>query len=441
MPVQKTQHFLSTVNPAKILLFGYLSYILIGWALLCLPFAQSQFVSALDNLFIATSAVSTTGLATVDPSSSYSFFGELVILVLIQLGGIGYMTFGSFIILSTRHKMSTFRSDMCRKTFALPADFNVTRFIRLVVIFTLVAEFIGAIFLYAIFSYNDEQNALWSALFHSISAFCTAGFSLNSNSFEGYVNNVYLNIVIAALSYLGAIGFIVMVDVWHSLSGQRRYLHFASKVIIEITFWFSILGTLLFFVLEPSIQSFPRWEKLLASFFQVMTAGTTVGFNTIPIGALSASVIMLLYFLMIFGASPSGTGGGLKSTTLAALWGLMRSTLKGRDKIRFQKREISPERLQMATASFVFYMGILFISMMMLLATEPGGFEAILFEAISALGTVGLSMGITGDLTNIGKLIIILLMFMGRVGILTFGIAVSIHDESREEEKDDDLVM
>ncbi len=441
MTVQKTQHFLATVNPAKILLFGYLSYIIIGWALLCLPFAQSEFVSALDNLFIATSAVSTTGLVTIDPSSNYNFFGELVILALIQLGGIGYMTFGSFIIISTRHKMSPFRSDMCRKTFVLPADFKVTQFIRLVMIFTLVAEFIGAILLYAIFWYNDEPNALWSAIFHSVSAFCTAGFSLNSNSFEGYVDNVYLNIVIATLSYLGAIGFIVMVDVWHSLSGQKRHLHFASKVIIEITIWFSVLGTALFFVLEPSIQSFPRWEKLLASFFQVMTAGTTVGFNTIPIGALSASVIMLLYFLMIFGASPSGTGGGLKSTTLAALWGLMRSTLKGRDTIRYQKREISPERLQLATASFVFYMGILFISMMLLLAIESGGFEAILFEAISALGTVGLSMGITADLTNIGKLIIILLMFMGRVGILTFGIAVSIHDESREEEKDNDLIM
>lgn len=441
MPIQKTQKFLSTVNPAKILLFGYLSYILVGWTLLCLPFAQTQFVSALDNLFIATSAVSTTGLAVIDVNANYSFFGELIILVLIQLGGMGFMTFGSFIILSTRHKMSHFRSDICRTTFALPADFKVTKFIRLVVIFSLLAELIGAVLLYSIFLYNDEPNALWSAIFHSVSAFCTAGFSLNSNSFEGYVDNAFLNIVIATLSYLGAIGFIVMVDIWHSLTGQRRHLHFASKVIVEITIWFSVLGTALFFILEPSIQSFPQWEKLLASFFQVMTAGTTVGFNTIPISSLSASVIMLLYFLMIFGASPSGTGGGLKSTTLAALWGLMRSTLKGRDKVRYQKREISPERLQMATASFVFYMGVLFIAMIFLLATEAGGFEAILFEAISALGTVGLSMGITGDLTNIGKLIIILLMFMGRVGILTFGIAVSMRDESREEESDNDLIM
>ena len=439
--LQKTSEILNNVNPAKILLLGYLSYVLIGWFFLSLPISQSSPVSGLDNLFIATSAVSTTGLVTLNPAESYSLFGELVLLALIQLGGIGYMTFGSFIIISTRHKMSSFRRDICKKTFALPEDFSVMRFIRLVVVFTLITELFGAIILYGIFSFNDEPDALWSAIFHSVSAFCTAGFSLYGASFEDYANNAYLNITIAALSYLGAIGFIVMVDIWHLLVGKRRHLHFASKVIIEITLWFSLIGIALFYVLEPSIQSLPNWERLLASFFQVMTATTTVGFNTIPIGGLSMSVIMLLYFLMIFGASPSGTGGGLKSTTLAALWGLMRSTLKGRDAIRYQKREISPGRLQMATASFVFYMGVLLIAMLILLSTEVASFEAVFFEAISALGTVGLTMGLTGDLSVLGKLVIVVLMFMGRVGILTFGIAVATHDESREEEQDDELVL
>jgi trk system potassium uptake protein TrkH len=441
MPLKRSKSYLSNVSPAKVLLFGYLSYVAVGWVLLSLPFSQAMPVASLDNLFIVTSAVSTTGLVTVDPGQSYSFIGQLVILVLIQLGGIGYMTFGSFIILSTRHKMSSLRSEVSRKAFALPGDFRIARFIRLVITFTLITELIGAILLYAIFSYNNEDNAIWLAIFHSISAFCTAGFSLFSNSFESYADNVYLNLVIATLSYLGAIGFIVMVDVWHLLTGKSRYLHFASKVILEITFWFSLVGTILFFVMEPSIQALPNWERLLASFFQVMTAGTTVGFNTIPIGALSASIIMFLYMLMIFGASPSGTGGGLKSTTLAALIGLMRSVLKGRDKIRYQKREISADRLQLATAAFTFYMGVLFLAMILLLSTEEAALEIILFEAISALGTVGLSMGLTGDLTNLGKLIIIVLMFMGRVGILTFGIAVSTHDETREEEKDNDLVL
>lgn len=428
-------------HPNKILIFGYLSYTTLGWILLSLPFSQTIDTSALDNLFTATSAVSTTGLTTIDIGTSYSFIGELIILLLIQIGGIGYMTFGSFIILVTRHKISSFRRDVCRKTFALPHDFNIAHFIRLVIVFTLICEAVGAIALYGIFVYNGEDNPLWSAIFHSVSAFCTAGFSLNSDSLSQYADNPFLNIVIVALSCLGGIGFIVISDLWHSLTGRRKHIHFTSKVILQVTFWFSVIGTLSFYIIEPTIQKLEPAHRLLVAFFQVMSANTTAGFNTIDIGSLSMVVIVMLYLFMIFGASPSGTGGGLKSTTLAALWGLMRSTLKGRSSIRYQKREISPERLQMATASFVFYMSVLFVAVLLLLYSESDEPEIILFEAISALGTVGLSMGLSADLSNLGKLIIISLMFMGRVGILTFGIAVSMHDETPEEEKDNELVM
>ncbi|WP_018984861.1 TrkH family potassium uptake protein [Salinimonas chungwhensis] len=432
---------LETINPAKVLLLGYASYVVLGWFFLSLPLSQSVPVSNIDNFFTATSAVSTTGLVTVDPSLSYTFFGELVILFLIQLGGIGYMTFGSFVILSTRHKMSSFRTSLTKSAFALPADFEIGRFIKMVVIFTLVCEAIGAIALYIIFLGDDVDGALWSAIFHSISAFCTAGFSLNNNSLMDFVDNPMLNFVIAALAYMGAIGFIVATDIWQRLTGKQKYLHFTTKIILEVTLWFAVVGTILLFVIEPSVQSMPPWQRLMASFFQVMTASTTVGFNTIDIGGLSAAIIMLMYVFMIFGASPSGTGGGLKSTTLAALLGLIKSTLKRRETVRIHKRELSQERLQIATASFAFYMVVLTAAMILLLASENAAFDVILFEAISALGTVGLSMGLTGDLTVLGKLIIILLMLMGRVGILTFGIAMAMHDESPEEEKDDDLVV
>lgn len=423
------------------LVWGYLSYILLGWALLCLPAMQAQPVSALDNLFTAASAVSTTGLVTVDPGSSYSLAGEMVILLLIQLGGIGYMTFGSFVILAVRNRMSGLRGSITRTAFNLPKDFNVVRFVRHVIFFTLACEVVGAVLLYMVFSYHDVPDALWSAIFHSVSAFCTAGFSLNSNSFEGFAFNPYVNLTIAALSYAGAIGFIVLVDLWQTITNQRKHLHFTSKVILEITLWFSLLGTALFYLMEPSVQQLTPQDRLLTSFFQVMTASTTVGFNTVPVGSLAPAVVMVLYFLMVFGASPSGTGGGLKSTTLAALLALIKSTLKRRDKIRYNKREISPERLQIATASLAFYMAVLFVAVIALLQVENADYEVVLFEAISALGTVGLSMGLTAELSGMGKLIIILLMFMGRVGILTFGIAVSTRDESREEEADDELIL
>lgn len=432
---------LETINPAKILLLGYASYVVLGWIFLSLPISQNVPISNIDNLFTATSAVSTTGLVTVDPSLSYSFFGELVILLLIQIGGIGYMTFGSFVILSTRHKMSPFRTRLTKNTFALPSDFEISRFIKMVVIFTLVCEAVGAAALYMIFLSHGVNDALWSAIFHSVSAFCTAGFSLNSSSLMEFVDNPMLNFVIAALAYTGAIGFIVATDVWQRLMGRQKFLHFTTKIILEVTIWFALVGTILLFIIEPSIQQMPAWQRLMTSFFQVMSASTTVGFNTIDIGGFSASIIMLMYVFMIFGASPSGTGGGLKSTTLAALLGLIKSTLKRRETVRVHKRELSPERLQIATASFAFYMLVLTGAMILLLALESATFEVVLFEAISALGTVGLSMGLTGDLTVLGKLIIILLMLMGRIGVLTFGIAMAMHDESREEEDDNDLVL
>lgn len=412
-----------------------------GWALLCLPLSQTKDIAALDNLFIAASAVSTTGLATIDPGTHYSFLGELVILLLIQLGGIGYMTFGSFVVLALRNRMSGMRGRMTRTVFTLPDDFSSVRFIQRVVYFTLICELVGAALLYPIFLYHNVDNALWSAIFHSISAFCTAGFSLNSTSFEAFATNPYLNIVIACLSYAGAIGFIVMIDLWERAKGTRNHLHFTSTVILRVTLWFSIIGTVLFFLIEPSVQTREPAERLLVSFFQVMSAGTTVGFNTIPIGSISAAVIMLLYLLMIFGASPSGTGGGLKSTSLGVLLGLINSTLKRRDGIYFCGHRIAPDKVQVAAAAFAYYMCVLFSAVMLLLITEKAEFEAVLFEAISALGTVGLSMGITGTMSDTGKCLIILLMFMGRVGILTFGIALSTRDESQEETNDNSIVL
>ncbi|MBT0587092.1 TrkH family potassium uptake protein [Alteromonas oceanisediminis] len=435
------RQYLAGISPSAMLVQGYLFYLFLGWLALSLPWAQSVNVSTLDNLFMAASAVSTTGLVTVDPGSSYTFLGEVVLLLLIQLGGIGYMTFGSFVLLAMRHKASNECLEINKRAFALPHDFDIAPFIRKVVIFTLSVEAVGALLLYLLFFNEGVDNALWSAIFHSVSAFCTAGFSLFSNSFEGFASHVGVNVVISTLSLLGAIGFIVMVDVWTVIRGSNRYLHFTSKVILKVTLSFLGIGTLLFMWLEPSIAELPAHEKLIAAFFQVMTATTTVGFNTLPIGSLAPALIVVLYFLMMFGAAPSGTGGGLKSTNFAALAGLIKSTLKTRDKIRLNKRTLSPDKVQWATASFAYYFAVLFVATVMLLTLEDAGIDVVLFEVFSALGTVGLSMGLTGQLTEMGKFIVVVLMFMGRIGILTFGIMLAMHDETREEEKDDDLVL
>ncbi|MEM5517924.1 potassium transporter TrkG [Henriciella sp. AS95] len=429
-------------NPAKLLVVGYVGYMLAGWCLLSMPLTHETRVAAIDSFFTSVSAVSTTGLATIDPGTSYNLLGELIILLLIQIGGVGYMTIGSFAVLATAHKLSPLREKITRAAFALPDDLKPGHFILTVVIFTLVCEAIGAFVLWLIFRAAGEENAVWSAIFHAVSAFCTAGFSLNPNSFEAYSGNAALNIVISALSLLGAMGFLVIWDVWRNFTSAAFHLGFTTKVILRMTGSFLFIGTLILFVADPGISALEPSDRLLAAFFQTMTATTTVGFNTVPIGGLSMSVLVVLFVLMAVGASPSGTGGGLKTTTFAALLAIMRSTLKQRSRVRFFKRPIAASRLQAAGASAVYFIVLMSIAIFLLGLTDPQfEFERIVFEVISALGTVGLSMGITGELSDLGKLIIIILMTAGRVGILTFGIAIAMHDESRSEEKDNELLI
>lgn len=432
---------IAELHPAKIVMLGYLSYILIGWFLLCLPFTQSQRVSALDNLFISTSAVSTTGLTTVSVSDHYNLFGQGVILLLIQLGGLGYMTLGSFVILSQKTELSSVRADVGQVVFSLPASFRIDKFIRSVILFTLLIEAVGAVILFFIFSRHEVPRPVWSAVFHSISAFCTAGFSLYNTSFEHFKGDFWLNSTIASLSYLGAIGFIVCVDVWRMFKGKIKSITLTSKIILWTTFCLSLSGTMLLFLAEPSIRGLSPDKRLLAAFFQAMTSITTVGFNTINIGGISKASLLIVIVLMVIGASPSGTGGGLKSTTFTAILGVMKSAIVGRKDVRFWGNIIPIERILTAVASFGFYLAILVLGVFLLELTENFSFESNLFEAASALGTVGLSTGVTGDISALGRVIVILLMFCGRLGPLTFSMALFLRSPEKVSNSDGDLAV
>ena len=430
------------LEPAKLLLLGYLSYIVIGWILLSLPFAQEHAVGALDNLFMASSAVSTTGLITVDTGGSYTFFGELVLLLLIQFGGLGYMTIGSFAILALHNSLSGIHEKSAKAAFNLPDDIKPSAFVLSVVVFTLICEIIGSTALYFMFASAGVDNALWSAIFHAISAFCTAGFSLFSNSFEDFSNHAGINIVISILSILGAMGFLIVVDAWRTLTAQKRRLGFTSTIIMRMTVLLIVGASLILFVVEPSLQTLEPRERFLGAMFQAMTASTTVGFNTMPLSAFSMSALVIFFLLMAVGASPAGTGGGLKTTNLAALIGLVRSSLRNRKKVVYLDRKVPDNKVKTASASLTFYLAVLIISLFLLGLTEPGhAFEVIMFEAMSALGTVGLSMGLTGELSDLGKLIIIVLMTAGRVGILTFGIALATSETRAKASKEDDELV
>ena len=412
-------------DPLRFVVLGYAFYLILGWFALTLPFCRTGApASWLDLLFTATSAVSTTGLTTVSTADTYTWAGEAVILLLIQLGGLGYMTIGSFTVLSLTGKLPPFRERVGSVALSLPAGFQIAAFLRVVVLFTLAIEAAGAGALYPVFVAHGAPDPAWQSVFHSVSAFCTAGFGLFNNSFESFRGDAWLNTVIIALSYLGAIGFIVVSDLWSFVRGRKAWLTLTSKIILLSTLVISVAGTVLFFLDEPSIAGLPAGELWMTALFQVMTASTTVGFNTVPIGALSASSLFLLTVVMIIGASPSGTGGGLKTTSITALWAVMMLVVRRRNQVTFLHREIPDVRVRAAAANVLFYFLTLSVGIYALALVESAPLADQMFECASALGTVGLSRGITPSLTDWGKLIIIALMFLGRVGPLALGMAL-----------------
>ena len=426
------QRFLQNTGPYTFLTVGYLLIMLIGSVLLSLPVFHAQTVPLLDNLFTAISAVSTTGLVTVSTSDSYNLGGEILIIILIQIGGVGYMSLASFVVLSSRRKISKLSEQLIRTDFSLPSHFSLQHFIRSVILFAFFIELVGAILLYICFRLEGIPDALWQAIFHSISAFCTAGFSLFNNSLEDFKFDFWVNLIITLLSLGGSIGFIVFADVYRRIIKKKGALTYTSRIILRFTLVALVASFLILLVSEDAFYQYTLGDEMLISLFQGMTAFTTVGFNTFPIGDMSSGGIFFIIILMLAGASPSGTGGGIKSTTIVALFAVMKCTLQGRKKITFSGREIPEDKLRLAVTNFFFYVLVLITGIFLLAHVESQAVYSIIFEATSALGTVGLSTGATGALTAWGKVIIIVLMFLGRIGPITFGLALLKSKEDTE---------
>lgn len=433
------------MSPQQNLFYGFFTYVIVGFVLLCLPIVQKIPVPILDHLFIATSAVSTTGLVTVSIFDSYNILGQIIVCVLFQLGGIGYLTFTTFFLLSTTRKLTHWHSRLLKTEFTLPVTIKISDFLKSVIIFSLTMELMGTAAFLIAFTANGMSftEAIWPSIFHSISAFCTAGFSLFNSGFTNYVGDGAINLIISILAISGSLGFIVVTDLLLWVKKKAHTISFTTKI---IGFGFLILlffGFSFFYLFEPTIYALSGKERIYAAFFQAMTAMTTVGFNTVDFGAFLLPMLLVTILLMYIGASPSGTAGGMKITTLTAVLAIMKSRLRGRNKITFLGRSIPFERLYVATSSFIFYTSIIFLGTFVLSFSEDLPFEKILFEVASALGTVGLSTGITGELSNLGKIFIILLMFIGRLGVLTFGIAVWSRGQKEKETDvfEDDLAV
>ncbi len=426
-----------------LLIKGYFLLTILCFIVLTLPICQSSKSSLVDHWFFSVSIVSTTGLAPADFSGSYNLLGQIISLLFIQLGGIGYMALSSFIILKQFHRLPSLSARLLRLEFNLPQKYPLVSFIYSIFIFTLLIEVIGAIILYFGFREAGAENPIWQSIFHSISAFCTAGFSLFGDSMTSFNNNSLITTTILTLSLLGSIGFIVLLDFWLKLTGQRKSITLTSKIILFGTFLFWIVAAITIFLSDVEFREM-GWEGMKLAIFQSISAHTTVGFNNYDIGLIDTGGIFVMIVLMIIGASPAGTGGGIKTTSITALIAVLLSVLKRKRHITFFNKEIPASNIYLAVSSAIFYSFILLIGTWSILMVDGKNFEfeKILFEVTSALSTVGLSTGITGQLSDLSKLIISFLMFIGRLGALTFGFAlISKAPLLRDKPKIEDIAI
>ena len=427
-------------SPARVSILSFSAIIVLGTMLLMLPASSTVGkLNFVDAFFTAVSATCVTGLTVVDTGSTFSIFGQLVILLLIQIGGLGIMTLSTVFVLLAGRRPTLAGRLLIQDSFTHSGERGVSAILRDVVLFTAAFELFGTVVLFFRFLPENEVGyAVYSAFFHAVSAFCNAGFSLLSDSFVSYREDWILNVTLSFLIISGGIGFLVLSELKrHFPYNRRRWsrLSLHSKMVLSATFFLIVAGTVSIFFMEwhNTLAAFSIPERVMASFFQAVSA-RTAGFNTLAVGNLANETLFLFILLMFIGASPGSCGGGIKTTTFSSLVILGISRLRGRKSPQLFQRTISQASIGKAISVVLVSAFIIILGTFLILMTEigevshiqsRGKFLELFFEVISAFGTVGLSTGLTPALTGIGKLIISMVMFTGRLGPLMIAIAVS----------------
>ncbi|MGM0365237.1 MAG: TrkH family potassium uptake protein [Actinomycetota bacterium] len=402
-----------------------------GSVILMLPqMTTSGQISYIDALFTSTSAICVTGLIVQDTPTYFTRLGKTVIIILIQLGGLGIMTVGSIFGIILGRKINIRDKFYLSSSFGRQQSFSTYKFFMLIAAVTFAMEFVGFILISSILFFRYSYplgSALTYGGFHAISAFNNAGFSLYSTSLEAFAGDINLNLIMITLIILGGLGFPVLSEIITFRRTKQFSLH--SKLVFIISGALIGLGALLFLLLEfgnpDSIGGRPMGTKFLASFFQSVTP-RTAGFNTIRISDLKPATLFFLTVLMFIGGSPGSTAGGIKTTTFAAVASSGISTIRGRSHVTFFKRRLPEGLVHRALTITLSAIMLIIFSTIGLLIFEDCTLVEALFEVISAFGTVGLSTGITFDLSTPSKIILILCMFIGRIGISTLSLAIAI---------------
>ncbi len=418
-----------SLKPAQTLLMGFVVLILIGTLLLSLPqmVIDPSKISIIDALFTATSASTVTGLALGPISEFYRPSGLWVILVLIQLGGLGIMTFGVLFSLISHKRIKLHDEVALQGVLETESIGTVRKEIGLILMMTFSIEVVGAFLMWV---FLPEGSSFFTAVFHSISAFCNAGFSLIPSNLEGYTGHIAINLTIVFLIILGGVGFPVLNNLLsYPIINKGRAawrLSFHSKMVLSISASLLFIGTIGLYLLEynNALAGLSWFDKWLAAFFHSVTA-RTAGFNTLNLGSFSGASLFLLMLLMWIGGSPASTAGGIKTTTFGVMFATLRAMLRHREEVSLFERSLSPLAVKKSISIAFISSALLAIFLLLLLATEEGSFKALMFEAVSAFNTVGLSTGITSSLSPVGKVIITLTMFVGRIGPLTLAFSLA----------------
>lgn len=417
-------------SPPKQLVLGFALIILVGAQLLALPIASSdgQATRWIDALFTATSAACGAGLILVDTGLYFTTFGQVVILVLIQIGGVGFMTMATLFALVLKRRISYKERLALREALNQSSLEGIVRLVRRIVIYTLVIEAIGAVLLSVRFMFDmPPGRALYYGIFHAVSLFNNAGFDIMGKygSFTSHVDDLWFNLTAMPLIVLGGIGFVVLADLIDFRLKRKLSLH--SKVVLFTTGLLIIVGTAIIFAFEYSNEQtmgdMTFGEKVLAALFQSVTARAD-GTNTLDISSLRQATQFILILLMFIGASPGSTGGGIKTTTFATLMGAVYAMLRGKDDVVMFRFRLAKEQVYKALSVTLFALALVLSAALVLSTTEDHHFLMILFEVTAAFGNVGFSMGLTPDLTLYGKIVIMLMMFIGRLGPLTLSYAI-----------------
>ncbi|MEO0234187.1 MAG: TrkH family potassium uptake protein [candidate division WOR-3 bacterium] len=419
------------VNPSLVIIFGYIVFIISGALLLSLPISLNDpkvNINFIDALFTSTSAVCVTGLIVKDTATFFSPFGKLIILLLIQVGGLGYIMISTFFTLAIAKRVDSNIRFQTLQEFQKFSSKEIKNYILKLLLFVFSMELLGSVIMFFRFVQiiGDVPEAIFCSIFHSISSFCNAGFSTFSTNLFNFRNDPIIILTVILLIVVGGIGFIVVRDVYKNRFYYKKFENH-TKIVIIMTSLLIVIPFLLFFIFESnsSLKELDIFGKIFNSLFQVVTP-RTAGFNTIDFALLKSSSIFLLIILMFIGASPGGTGGGIKTTTFYLVVTYMINNLKGRRNLNIFKRRVDEEMIMKSYFIFTITIFIVVFAILILLISEHEEPFRVIFEVVSAYGTVGLSLGgkisnvsLVANFTPLGKFVIMFVMLIGRVGVLT----------------------